>query len=92
MSESMKEPLAETFVYFELRVRPLLLLELSRMMSIVKAYQALAAVAVVRYQLLQAERLSQLPEMVDMADLQEVHTLPPGHARVVSLAKWLVRP
>lgn len=92
MSESMAELFAETFVCLDLRVRPLLLLELSRMMSIVEAYQAFAAVVVVRYQLRQAERLSQLPEMVDMADLEEVHTLPPGHARVVNLAKWLVRP
>ncbi len=92
MSESMVELFAETFVCFGLRVRPLLLLELSRMMSIVGTYRAFAAVMVVRYQLQQAEPLSQLPEMVDMVDLEEVHTLPPDHARAVSLAQLLVRP
>ncbi len=88
----MAELFAETFVCLDLRVRPLRLLELSRMMWIVEAYQAFAVVVVVRYQLRQAERLSQLLEMVDMVDLEEVRTLPPGHVRVVNLAKRSVHP
>lgn len=91
MSGSMAELFAAKFVCLDRRVRPLLLLELSRTMSIVVAYQAFAAVVIVRYRLRQAEQLSQLPETVDIVDLEEVHTLPPGHVRVLSLAKRLVR-
>lgn len=87
MTENMAELFAETFVCLDLKVRPPLLLELSRMKSFVEAYRAFAVVVAVRCPWRQAEPLSQLPEMVDMVDWEEVRTLPPDHARVVSLAQ-----